>query len=108
MRLNITPIGDKLLVRKCAVDHVKDAAGKVIIYRPDASGTITTFNEIVAIGPKCKERWTVGAIIKCPERSTDMHRVNDYIDEASGEHIEEFIIRETAVKPMAQFVDSQS
>lgn len=105
--MKITPIGNHLFVRKCKVDHVKDERGRVIIYRPDASGTLTNYNEIVAIGPKCEEPWSVGAIVKCPERSNDLHRVNDYIAE-NGEHIEEFIVRETVVSPLAQFIDSQS
>jgi len=50
----IKPLGNRLLVRKCFNDDVKDDDGKTLIVLPEKSRDITFMVEILAIGPKCK------------------------------------------------------
>lgn len=66
----LTPIGDKVLIRKCAVGEQGDDGefrdGGIIL--PDTVWDSTNWVEVISVGPRCKlYTKNVGATTWCPE-----------------------------------------
>lgn len=87
--MNIKPMGNRVVIRKCFEDHVRDDAGKVVLYRTDNGLETTNWVEIISIGPKCRIITAdhVGKRTIAPEIHNEMVRVEG----------EDFIITETAL-----------
>ncbi|TXH12859.1 MAG: hypothetical protein E6R03_12230 [Hyphomicrobiaceae bacterium] len=88
-KMNITPMGDRVLIRKCFTDHVRDESGKVVIFMTDNAVETTNWVEIIAVGPKCRicRKEHIGTKTIAPEIHNDMVRVQD----------NDFIIKEMAL-----------
>jgi hypothetical protein len=85
----IRPLGDRLLLHKCINEEVQDG---III--PEKTADNTNFCAIVAIGPKCKVEWPVGAIVRVTH---DYHNDLVGVPDTEGAY---WFAKEGLVEPM--------
>jgi len=91
--MDVKPLGNRMLVRKCFNSDIMDEDGKLLIVLPEKSRDLTVFVEIISIGPKCEtfsER-NIGDTVRITRNlSNHLHKVpgtkHDYL---AGEEIVE-------------------
>ena len=90
--MKVTPIGKRILVRKCVQDHVRDSEGKVLLFMTDHSYEQCNTVEIVDVADDCQEfrREHIGNFIQVPERIEGIEELN--LDEGL------FFIRESIIE----------
>lgn len=75
---NWRPTEDRLIVRKCIRDHVRDSGGNVLVALCDNSLDTTKWVQILAVGPKCKlfRKEDIGQLAYCRyENGHELKRV---------------------------------
>lgn len=68
--MKITPIGKRIVIRKCVNDHVRDkGSGNVLIYKPDNTYEQTNTVEIIDVADDCRmfRKEHIGDFIQVPE-----------------------------------------
>jgi co-chaperonin GroES (HSP10) len=91
---NVKPLGDKILLHKCENDDVRGDDGEVLVALPDKTKDNTMFCQVLAVGPKCKNEWPVGATVRL---NYDFHQ--DLIAVPGGDG-EVWVAREGIVEPV--------
>lgn len=68
-KITITPLGRRIVVRKCVNDHVRDENGEVTIWMPDQVYEQTNTCEIIDVSEDCKLYTAehIGTFIEVPE-----------------------------------------
>lgn len=80
--MNVEPINDFIICKKCFVDHVRHDDGSVLLYRTEqAQQDSTQLAEIVDVSKDCRyiRKEHIGKFILLPIWSVDMHGVEDDI-----------------------------
>ncbi len=85
----IIPLGSRLLLHKCINE---EESGGIIL--PEKSVENTNFCKVLAVGPKCKTPWPVGAIVRV---ITDYHQDLVGVPETNGEY---WFAKESIVEPI--------
>ena len=77
--MNLEPIHNCVLVRKCVNDHIRNQDGSVMLYRPAENYEHTNWAEILKIGPRCViiTKNMIGSLVQCPEYVNGMRFVGD-------------------------------
>jgi hypothetical protein len=85
----IRPLGDRVLLHKCV--NAKDEGGIIL---PEKSVDNTDFCAVVAVGPKCKVPWPIGAIVRV---MTNFHNDLVGVPDTDGAY---WFAREKLVEPV--------
>jgi hypothetical protein len=89
----IKPLSDRILLHKCENDDVRDDDGSVLIALPDKTKDDTNFCKVIASGPKCKNDWPKGAIVRV---MSDFHSSLIAVPATNGEY---WMANEDIVEP---------